>query len=141
MLQCKIPDYPLQSFTNRIFRWIVDGEDQVIYANRAWREQTQLHDEIPMASDWIKAVAPESRATVEKAWKRVVEEKCPQVFEAQLTSPKAATDNAASEKTPKLRWILCSAFPEVGEGGTLESVWACNTDIRCDDSDASSELC
>ncbi|PSK34806.1 Hybrid signal transduction histidine kinase K [Elsinoe australis] len=109
--------------------WIVDGEDQVIYANRAWREQTQLHDEIQMASDWIKAVAPDSRATVEKAWKRVVEEKCPQVFEAQLTSPKAATDDAASEKTPKLRWILCSAFPEVGEGGTLESVWACNTDI------------
>ena len=108
----------------------MDSEDQIVFANRAWHEQAQEYDTATTASAWMDAVADSCRPNVEKAWRRVLEERTHQVFEAQLKSTWVVKDRVNGEEVVRARWILCSAFPEAVNNDSLIGVWACSTDIR-----------
>lgn len=109
--------------------WIVDMSGAVVFSNRAWREQSGLYESTPSVSAWLGIVSTDVLADVEKQWALVLDEKLSQTIEIKLKTSYTTTDVLTGQKQTRARWILCSAFPEVGPDGSLLAVWGCNTDI------------
>ncbi|GAB7350496.1 hypothetical protein MBLNU459_g1092t1 [Dothideomycetes sp. NU459] len=111
--------------------YIIEPDGVLIYSNRAWREQMRISKplaEIDTAT-WMQGIAEESQPTLQQAWSKLMDEQLPQTFEARLNSPWSTIDVVNGEAIARDRWVLCSAFPELAEDGTLKAVWGCNTDI------------
>jgi len=108
----------------------VDPKGSVLYANKAWHSQIQSASAESGALPWMNCVAEESRSSMEEHWAKLINEKIPTSFECCLTSLWVRVDASTGDEVKGSRWIICSAFPELANDGSLQSVWGCNTDIR-----------
>lgn len=134
MLPCKTPPLRksflfLSLHADTLNRWIIESSGELTYSNRAWGEQMGIEGAKLGVYEWTNGVSEDSRAEFAKAWEKLTRDKVPQVFEARLANPWSTVDLLNGGTVVRDRWILCSAFPEVTNEGSLKAVWGCNTDI------------
>jgi len=109
--------------------WIVDPNGFVQYSNRAWNEMLPNSDDTDgLSSLLVSSVHEDSHPALDKAWKTLTQDKSPTSLEIRLKATLTA-DDAEGHKSMKSRYIICSAYPEIAEDGSLKAVWGCNTDI------------
>lgn len=106
---------------SNVAMWIVDPAGTVIYANKAWYNQTGGSRDDGKVPSLIDSVTDDSLPAYSRVWTRLTADKVSTEAELRLKPTKTSKSS---------KWILCSAFPELAEDGSVKSIWGCNTDIR-----------
>lgn len=113
--------------------WIVDATGQFMYRNERWFEIFQpAKEDSHAASAWLKLVGPEDFEFCQDAFKKLMIDKQSVSFELRLNRPWQPPEDLEVDKddtTAHYIWILCSAYPELAEDGSLIEVLGCVTDI------------
>lgn len=95
-----------------------DANGLCIYFNQHWSEITRLSTAESLGEGWIKALHPQDRERVVKAWKQAVTAKIPYRNEYRFLRPDG-----------KVVWVISQALPEIDEHGEFKGHIATITDI------------
>ncbi|KAJ8106956.1 hypothetical protein OPT61_g9196 [Boeremia exigua] len=114
-----------QSFAERcdVAIFIMDAVGNYTYRNRRWYEMFEVAADVKDAMEaWLSIVFPEDIPKCEGVFSKLVMEKVPVVFELKtkmLWSPPPELDQSDCGGTQHHKWILCSAYPELGPNDDL----------------------
>ncbi|KAF3007645.1 Histidine kinase [Curvularia kusanoi] len=121
-----------QSFAERsdVAIFIMDAAGKYTYRNRRWYELFEIAADVQDAMEaWLNIVYPEDIPKCEGVFGKLVMEKVPVIFELKtkmLWSPPADLEQSDCVYH---KWILCSAYPELGPNDELLEIVGSVTDI------------
>ncbi|KAJ4991619.1 histidine kinase hhk13p [Stagonosporopsis vannaccii] len=124
-----------QSFAERsdVAIFIMDALGNYTYRNRRWYELFEVAADVEDAMQaWLHIVFPEDIKKCEGVFGKLVKEKVPVIFEIKtrmLWSPPPELDQTDCEGSQHQKWILCSAYPELGPDDELLQIVGSVTDI------------
>ena len=103
----------------------MDIEGNVLYANKAWYETTQVRRGCG-AMEWMSAFVLDETANIEEIWKKLTVDKEAVSFETRLRKPWCPPGGLSGECTD-FTWILACAYPDLlpdgirSEGQAMEA--------------------
>ncbi|KAF9697857.1 hypothetical protein EKO04_004056 [Ascochyta lentis] len=124
-----------QSFAERsdVAIFIMDAVGKYVYRNRRWYDMFEIAaDVVDAAQAWLSIVFPEDIPKCEGVFGKLIMEKVPVVFELKtqmLWSPPPELQQPECGASQHYRWILCSAYPELGPDDELLEIVGSVTDI------------
>ncbi|KAF1931150.1 putative histidine kinase HHK11p [Didymella exigua CBS 183.55] len=124
-----------QSFAERsnVAIFIMNAMGQYTYRNRRWYDMFEVAADVEDAMQaWLNIVFPEDIAKCEGIFGKLVTEKIPVLFELKtkmLWSPPPELEQPECEDSQHHKWILCSAYPELGPNDELLEIVGSVTDI------------
>ncbi|KAJ4337071.1 hypothetical protein N0V87_004924 [Didymella glomerata] len=124
-----------QSFAERsdVAIFIMDALGKYTYRNRRWYDMFEVAADVEDAMQaWLSIVFPEDIAKCEGVFGKLVVEKIPIVFELKtkmLWSPPPELEQPECGGSQHHKWILCSAYPELGPNDELLEIVGSVTDI------------
>ncbi|KAF1917679.1 putative histidine kinase HHK11p [Ampelomyces quisqualis] len=113
--------------------FIMDASGKYTYRNQRWYDifEVAATDDDVMSA-WLKIAFPEDIAKCEGVFARLVMHKEAVSFELRTKMPWLPPPDVSrpeSESVEHFRWILCSAYPELGANGELVEIVGNVTDI------------
>lgn len=114
---------------SNVAMWITNIAGRVLYGNNAWHDQMKNMVGNEGMKSWLGCVSDEHQPRLKEAWRTIIEDKTSVSFEARLKPASSTEELAVSKSKATSRWLLCSAFPEIADDGSIKAVWGCNTDI------------
>jgi len=113
--------------------FIMDAAGKYTYRNRRWYDlfEVAVDDEDAMSA-WLNIAFPEDIAKCEGMFGKLVMQKEPVTFELKTKMPWRPPEELSQPEhdvVEHFRWILCSAYPEVGPNGELVEIVGNVTDI------------
>ncbi|KAH6621951.1 glycosyl hydrolase family 88-domain-containing protein [Boeremia exigua] len=124
-----------QSFAERcdVAIFIMDAMGRYTYRNRRWYELFEVAADAEDAMQaWLNIVFPEDLPKCEGVFGKLIMEKVPVIFELRtkmLWSPPPELEQPDCGGSQYHKWILCSAYPELGPNDELLQVVGSVTDI------------
>ena len=124
-----------QSFAERsdVAIFIMDAVGKYTYRNRRWYDMFQVAADVEDAMQaWLNIVFPDDIPKCEGVFGKLVMEKVPVIFELKtkmLWSPPPDLEQPECGGTQHHKWILCSAYPELGPDDELLEIVGSVTDI------------
>ncbi|KAK2030198.1 hsp90-like protein [Colletotrichum zoysiae] len=103
--------------------FIANDKGLINFANDMWWQISRHPRTEDSANTWMQSVMDDDRPKVERAWRRLIDEKEAMTIEFRF---KCSRQNGVNTIDT---WVLMSAFPEQTEDGNLKSIFACITDI------------
>jgi signal transduction histidine kinase/CheY-like chemotaxis protein len=135
MAEIKLKEKKFQSFAERsdVGIFILDAVGNYTYRNRRWFDIFEVAaDSDDVAGAWTNVAFPEDIATCEGIFGKLIVEKVPVCFELKtkmLWSPPPELHQPDGEAPQPHKWILCSAYPELGPDDELLEIVGSVTDI------------
>ncbi|WYZ44371.1 hypothetical protein EsH8_VII_000807 [Colletotrichum jinshuiense] len=103
--------------------FIANDEGLINFANDMWWQISRHPRAEDSVNTWMQSVRDEDRSGVERAWKKLIEDKEAITIEFRFKCSRQNGLNIIDT------WVLMSAFPEQTEDGNLKSIFGCITDI------------
>jgi PAS domain-containing protein len=135
LAEIKMKEKRFQRFVERsdVAVFIMDAMGKFSYRNSRWFElfEVAANDEEAMSA-WSKIAFPEGIAKCEKVFTKLVMDMEPITVELQtkmLWTPPKEIPQPECDVVEHYRWIICSAYPEVGPNGELIEIVGNVTDI------------
>ncbi|KAH7093593.1 putative histidine kinase HHK11p [Paraphoma chrysanthemicola] len=135
LAEIQMKEKKFQRFAERsdVAIFILDAMGQYTYRNQRWYELFEVAVESDdVMSAWSNIAFPDDIARCEGLFRRLVMNKEPVCFELKTKmswQPPAELSSPETEAAERFRWILCSAYPELGLNGELVEIVGNVTDI------------
>ncbi|KAF2729271.1 hypothetical protein EJ04DRAFT_537938 [Polyplosphaeria fusca] len=134
LAELKLNEKKFQRFAERsdVAIFITDMNGKYTYRNERWFDIFKIAvDQDDLAAAWNNIVFPEDHAYCERLFQKLVVDHTPITFELRTTMRWNAPDNMDASNTDHEHfvWILCSAYPEVGQNDELKEIVGNVTDI------------
>ncbi|KAF2621989.1 hypothetical protein BU25DRAFT_378719, partial [Macroventuria anomochaeta] len=124
-----------QSFAERsdVAIFIMNAVGKYTYRNRRWYDMFEVAADVEDAMQaWLNIGFPEDIAKCEGVFGKLVMEKVPVVFELRtkmLWTPPPELEQPECGVSQHHKWVLCSAYPELGPDDELLEIVGSVTDI------------
>jgi PAS domain-containing protein len=135
LTEIQMKEKKFQRFAERsgVAIFIMDAAGQYTYRNQRWYElfEVAVEDSEVMGA-WLNIAFPEDIARCEGIFGKLVMHKEPVCFELKTKMSWQPPPELSSPETvavERFRWILCSAYPELGPNGELVEIVGNVTDI------------